>query len=295
MRSTPQRVFEDSSPERWHAPGRTPSSSATASRVRCVSATRPRLSLSLTHERLFLPLSAPLDPPETARILPELRELLFSGCYQAAADRVCEFAAQQNPGFEGTRWIDPLIGAATVSFESTRTRPPGSRRGSARRPAGGAAGDGNERGVDFAAGVATVSGTDAAGWLRHRAFTSRPDNVVVLQTRADTGTVEGILGLAPIDGTPPARIDISASVAGPDPIDPSQATLRLTATFPDRLGRCDLWIPRHLRGGRRRWHRLGRSGIVHGPGRREHRRRPPGDRPGPGRDRRAGRCGAGHR
>src|SRR5690242_5512065 len=75
-----------------------------------------RVLITLSHERLFLPVDGPLDPPHTAGILPELRAALLDGRYREAADRVVALAVADEPGYERLRWIDPFIGAATISF-----------------------------------------------------------------------------------------------------------------------------------------------------------------------------------
>jgi alpha-L-fucosidase 2 len=78
------------------------------------------LLLTLSHERLFLPVTPPVPPPPTAAILPELRGMLHAERYREAAERVVAHAARTHPAYAQLRWIDPLVPAATV-----RLRPAG--------------------------------------------------------------------------------------------------------------------------------------------------------------------------
>ncbi|MBN1172061.1 MAG: glycoside hydrolase N-terminal domain-containing protein, partial [Micromonosporaceae bacterium] len=177
------------------------------------------LRITLSHERLFLPVTAPLPAPETARILPELRALLETGHGALAARRVCELAEAEHPGFAATRWIDPLVGAATLAFDSGRTMVS------------------HDRMVDFRSGLVTLRGGDPAGGLIHQIFVSRPANLVVLCCRATppepsaqggspAGPLDGVFRLVPIAGKPPVPIAVLSSIE-PD-------RLVMTASFPDR-------------------------------------------------------------
>src|SRR5688572_10072813 len=122
------------------------------------------LRMTLSHERLFLPVDEPLDPPETARLLPRLRELAFAGRYQDAADAVVEFAAAEEPGYARLRWPDPFVGAATLCF--TVFGDPAGRRW--------------RRSVDLASGVVRQE----CGDLVHEVFVSRVRDLVVARIRA---------------------------------------------------------------------------------------------------------------
>lgn len=164
------------------------------------------LNVSLSHERLFLPKTEPLPPPETARILPDLRSLLYAGHYREAAEKVCSFATSEDPRYADLRWIDPLIGAAALAFHSLCPV------------------EANERAIDLTTGVVTLRGQTATGPISHDIFVSRPANVVVSRTRADT--IEGILSLRPIDEEPPVPIDFTTSATAD--------RLALTAAFPQR-------------------------------------------------------------
>ncbi|WP_214107728.1 glycosyl hydrolase family 95 catalytic domain-containing protein [Acrocarpospora catenulata] len=81
-----------------------------------IHGTPKALHVTLSHEHLFLPAIPPLDPPDTARILPSLRALLYSGAYQEAADLVLSHATAENPAYTNLRDINPLISAATLTF-----------------------------------------------------------------------------------------------------------------------------------------------------------------------------------
>ncbi|MDP9792047.1 hypothetical protein J2S43_000559 [Catenuloplanes nepalensis] len=169
------------------------------------------IRLTLSHERLFLPVSEPLPPPDTAAILPELRRLLAGRRFADAAHRVCAHATADEPGYTDVRWVDPLIGAATISFA----------------PARGEA-DGYARSTDFATGVVTQSW----GGVVCAAFVSRADDVVVFRVsgtnRTDgtdgtdgTNGTNGTLAIAPVDGVPESPV--RTTVDG----------LSLAASFPD--------------------------------------------------------------
>jgi hypothetical protein len=160
--------------------------------------TPDELRVTVSHERLFLPLGPPLDPPDTARILPRLRDLLDAGRYADAAEAVCAAAVAAEPAYAETVWIDPLIGAATL-----RIRP--HRRGPARD---------FRRSVDFASGLVTLAWHDDDGEVRLDAFASRPADAVVVRLSA-TGGFAGELRLTPIDGTPPRPFSHTVA-AGPD-------------------------------------------------------------------------------
>ena len=152
------------------------------------------LRLTLSHERLFLPVDEPLDPPATARLLPDLRALALAGRYQEAADRVVEFAAASEPGYRRLRWPDPFIGAATLCFSWFD------------RPGGGPW----RRTVDLATGVVRQSSGD----LVHEVFVSRVRDVIAVRVTAPAG-LSGRLHLGPVAGAPP--VPIAFRVDGPCP------------------------------------------------------------------------------
>lgn len=161
--------------------------------------------VTLSHERLFLPMDAPLPAPDTATILPQLRERLFNAHYRDAADQVVRVAREQHPGYAQCRNIDPFIGAATLCFT----------------PAYAGEATGYERLTDFTTGTATQRWRTRAGEVRQDVFVSRTEDVVAVRF---LGPVSGRLRLGPIVGQSPVPIE-TALAAEPD-------HLRLTARFP---------------------------------------------------------------
>jgi hypothetical protein len=147
------------------------------------------LRVTVSHERLFLPVHEPLDPPATARIRSELRTMCYAGKFQDAADAVVSLAIAQDPRYAGLREADPFIGAATLVCVPT------GRRGSARDW---------RRGVDHATGVVHHEWRDDAGPVRQEVFVSRADDVVVLRL---SGSAQ--LRLELIDDDPPAPLQAS--------------------------------------------------------------------------------------
>ncbi len=145
------------------------------------------LRLTVSHERLFLPLHAPLPAPDTAAILPRLRDLLDQGRFAQAAEQVCARAAAGEPAYAETVWIDPLVGAATLTVR-------------AHRPAVDF-----ERRVDLATGLVELRWRDDLGEARVEVFASRPADAIVVRLSA-TGGFSGALGLSLIDGPPPRPV-----------------------------------------------------------------------------------------
>ncbi|QUX28877.1 glycoside hydrolase N-terminal domain-containing protein [Nocardiopsis akebiae] len=170
-----------------------------------VHSTAERVRLTLCHERLFLPVTESLPAPETAPLLPELRELLRRGRSREAAGRIAESAAREHPGYADTRWIDPLAGAAVLSFAPRGTRP-----GPVTRT------------CDLDSGLVTEELPDGTA---HRAFASRPDGAVVVELSSPRG-LDGTLRLTALEEAPPVPMTV---VRGADP-----ALLTLRADFPQR-------------------------------------------------------------
>lgn len=148
------------------------------------------LRFTLAHEDLFQPVTEPLPAPLTAPALPRLRELLAADRFRDAAREVCDIAVTQDPGYAETRWIDPLIGAGTLTFIPDRP------------------GDGYERGTDFTTGVVRQSWAGVVA----DAFVSRAADVLVVRITGTGGTV----GVGPIDGTPERPIDHTVDRIGDD-------------------------------------------------------------------------------
>ncbi|WDZ91400.1 glycoside hydrolase N-terminal domain-containing protein [Nocardiopsis sp. HUAS JQ3] len=170
-----------------------------------VHSTAERVRLTLCHERLFLPVTEPLPAPGTAPLLPELRELLRRGRSREAAERIAESAAREHPGYADTRWIDPLVGAAVLSFA-----PRGLRPGPVTRT------------CDLDSGLVTEELPDGTV---HRAFASRPDDAVVVELASPRG-LDGTLRLTALEEAPPVPMTVVRETG------PGLLTLR--AGFPGR-------------------------------------------------------------
>ena len=164
------------------------------------------LRLTVSHERLFLPLNPPLDPPETARILPRLRELLDGSHYAQAAEAVVDLAAATEPAYAETVWIDPFVGAATLIVRPRRRGPARDFR----------------RTVDLDTGMVEQRWSDAGGDVRMEVFASRPADAIVVRLSA-TGGFDGTLRIGLIDGDPPRPMSSIVGI-GPD-------SMVLTARF----------------------------------------------------------------
>ncbi|MEQ4304264.1 glycoside hydrolase N-terminal domain-containing protein [Plantactinospora sp. B6F1] len=175
--------------------------------------------ITLSHERLFLPLTPPLDPPPTVRILPELRSLLAAGQHRRAAERVVEFAAEQDPGYATTRWVDPLVGAAVLTCTPVAAAGP-----SAGPSAGGVPATGYRRSTDFDTGVVRQSWRSPEGTVEVAAFVSRPHDALVVRLTGPTGWHSG---LGVLDEDPPVPM---ATTIAPD-------GLGLRVEFPAATGR----------------------------------------------------------
>lgn len=162
-----------------------------------------QIRLTLSHERLFLPARDPLPAPRTAPILPELRALLSGGRARDAAERITALA--EGEGYEGTHWIDPLVGAARVAFTPSR-------------PVAGPV----TRSCDLNTGVVTEELPDGTS---HRVFVSRADDAVVCELIRSSG-LEGTLSLGVLPGSPPVPLLVRTGT-GP-------GRLSLTVAFPGR-------------------------------------------------------------
>ncbi|WP_150240463.1 glycosyl hydrolase family 95 catalytic domain-containing protein [Nocardiopsis quinghaiensis] len=170
-----------------------------------VHGTADRLRVTLSHERLFLPVAESLPAPGTAHLLPELRGLLRRGRSRAAAERIVEAAAEEHPGYADTRWIDPLVGAAVLSFAPLD-------------PRGGPV----TRTCDLDSGLVTEDLPDGTA---HRVFASRADDAVVAEIASPTG-LDGRLRLTLLEERPPVPLAVDSG-AGP-------GLLILRVGFPDR-------------------------------------------------------------
>lgn len=170
-----------------------------------VHSTADHVRVTLSHERLFLPVTESLPAPGTARILPQLRDLLRQGRSRAAAERIVEAAAEEDPGYADTRWIDPLVGAAVLSFAPLDPR------------------DGPvTRSCDLGTGLITEELPDGTV---HRVFASRADDAVVVEAVSHRG-MDGLLRLTTLEERPPTPLLVDSEVA------PDLLTLRVD--FPER-------------------------------------------------------------
>jgi alpha-L-fucosidase 2 len=152
--------------------------------------------ITLSHERLFLPLERPLPPVHMAERLARVRELLLEGHCQATADAVAMQAEHEGygdelqgrdprvPGFP-LRWSDPLVPGFDLRLRTTAL---------------GAIQD-YRRGVNFSTGVVTVCWADDRGRFARRLFASRPDDIVVLA----------------INGPGHGQVDVAIQVASTPP------------------------------------------------------------------------------
>lgn len=133
----------------------------------------------LNHGRLYLPLHKPLPAPETAAILPQIRDLKADGKFQSAAEEVVKLADAN--GYTGKHWTDPFIPACDLKI---RMKSDGEVRN-------------YKRAVDFTNGVATVAWEDSRGRFCRRLFVSRADDVIVLSIKGPgKGMLECKLGFA---------------------------------------------------------------------------------------------------
>ncbi|GGN67732.1 hypothetical protein GCM10010112_31440 [Actinoplanes lobatus] len=148
------------------------------------------LRFTLAHEDLFQPVTEPLPAPATAAALPRLRELLATGRFGDAARAVCDLAVQEHPGYAETRWIDPLIGAGTITFIPDRP------------------GDGYSRGTDFTTGVVRQEWSGVVA----DAVVSRSADVLAVRITGTGGTVR----IAPVDGVPESPVAFTVDHCGED-------------------------------------------------------------------------------
>ena len=150
--------------------------------------------VTFSHERLFLPTSAPLPPIDMAAHLPHIRAMVLDGRYQEAADLVVKLADET--GYGGFRWTDPFVPAFDLKVT-------GRAHGEVREYC---------RGTDYETGEVSVSWQDDLGvWSRHL-FVSRVDEVAVLR----------------LQGPRPGDLNCTVEIAGtPGPADADRYVARL--------------------------------------------------------------------
>ena len=130
-----------------------------------------------THERLFLPMGAPVMPPDQSARLFEIRRLMQRGLYQQATELQFDLSGQS-----GFMYPDFFVPAFDLVIRS-------SNEGELR---------GFRRSVNFETGEAVVCWTDDRGCFDRRLFVSRADGVAVLEiTGPKAGSLECWLSLEP--------------------------------------------------------------------------------------------------
>jgi hypothetical protein len=118
----------------------------------------------LSHERIFLPRSAPLKGPALGNILDETRQGLLEGNFDAAADLFIKESAKA--GFtQEFVWTNPHIPACELEFESLRPIDP----------------ETYARTVNYETGEATVAYRDEEVIIHREAFVSRDNNLAVIR------------------------------------------------------------------------------------------------------------------
>ncbi|MEI8371572.1 MAG: glycoside hydrolase N-terminal domain-containing protein [Planctomycetota bacterium] len=129
----------------------------------------PEETIVLNHAGLFLPLAVPFPTVSQAKIIPELRQMIEKGKFQAASDRV--FAYGKSEGKNGDTWTDPFVPACSLKVAMPNRGAPKNYL----------------RSTDFMTGVTGTYWEDDAGVHARRLFVSRPDNVVVLSLTGSKG------------------------------------------------------------------------------------------------------------
>jgi hypothetical protein len=122
-----------------------------------------------THERLFMPMGAPVMPPDQSARLFEIRKLIDRGLYKQATELQFKLSGQ-----EGFMYPDNFVPAFDLTIRSTN-------QGEVRD---------YSRSVNFQTGEAAVRWSDDRGTFERRMFVSRADKVAVL---AITGSKPGLL------------------------------------------------------------------------------------------------------
>jgi len=129
-----------------------------------------------SHERLFLPMGAPVMPPDQSARLFEIRRLIDRGLYKQA----CELQFRLS-GQNGFMYPDYYVPAFDLTIRTQA-------RGEIRHYA---------RSVDFQTGEATVHWADDRGVFERRMFVSRAAGVAVLLLTAPVGALDCRLALEP--------------------------------------------------------------------------------------------------
>jgi len=129
-----------------------------------------------THERLFLPMGAPVMPPDQSARLFEIRRLIDKGLYKQACELQFNLSGQ-----EGFMYPDYYVPALDLTI---RTEADGEVRDYARS-------------VDFQSGETRVHWADGRGVFERRMFVSRAEGVAVLLLTAPPSALDCRLALEP--------------------------------------------------------------------------------------------------
>lgn len=129
-----------------------------------------------THERLFLPMGAPVMPPDQSARLFEIRRLIDRGLYKQACELQFNLSGQK-----GFMYPDYFVPAFDLTID---TRAKGEVCDYARS-------------VDFQTGEATVRWADERGVFERRLFVSRAKGLAVLLLTAPKASLDCRFALAP--------------------------------------------------------------------------------------------------
>lgn len=161
--------------------------------------------IQFRHESLLMPWKRPIEAPNVADILPQVRQMILDGQYRASAEFA--FKHMNESPIKMNTFGHPTIPAFLMHLDSPKT---GSTKNYVHT-------------VDFESTEVSVYWTDEQGdWIR-KAFTSRPDNVVVqLLTAPHDKSVNTRITLVkgggrgrPMTGTPPGGSLGRAPGSGP--------------------------------------------------------------------------------
>ncbi|QDU89018.1 hypothetical protein Pla175_24030 [Pirellulimonas nuda] len=129
-----------------------------------------------THERLFLPMGAPVMPVDQSARLFEIRRLIEQGLYRQACELQFNLSGQR-----GFMYPDYFVPALDLTI---RTKAAGETRDYARS-------------LDFQTGVATVRWADDRGAFERRMFVSRADGVAVILLTGPKSALDCRLAMTP--------------------------------------------------------------------------------------------------
>ena len=144
-----------------------------------------------THERLFLPMGAPVMPRDQSARLFEIRRLIERGLYRQATELQFNLSGQSS-----FRYPDFFVPAFELTIRSTN-------QGELRA---------YSRSVDFQTGETAVRWSDDRGGFERRMFVSRADGVAVVSiTGPKPGSLDCQLALEPRE--PSAQYNDDSDIA----------------------------------------------------------------------------------